>query len=111
MDEQLVQRLMTSLKCRRCGSRYGNCDIQVLGQREKMWLLSVHCPHCQKKGLLAVSLKPGPSRRPVTDLSPREVDHHAQLPPISPDEVLDLHLFLRSFHGDFSSTFPGDSTA
>jgi hypothetical protein len=111
MDEQLMQRLMTRLKCRRCGSRYRNCDIKVLGQREKMWLLSVHCPQCQNEGLLAVSLQSRPSRSPVTDLNPQEVDRYTLLPPVSPDEVLDLHLFLRSFNGDFTTTFTGDPAA
>ncbi|MDP7240119.1 MAG: hypothetical protein QGH72_02775, partial [Dehalococcoidia bacterium] len=92
-------------------SHYRSCDIKVLGQREKMWLLNVHCPQCQKEVLLAVSLKPLAARKPVTDLNPNEVRHHTQLPPVSPDEVLDLHLFLRSFNGDFSSTFTGDPPA
>lgn len=105
MDEQVVRRLMTSLKCRHCGGQYGSTNVKVLGQRKELWFLSVHCPHCQNEGLLALSAKKNRSHQPVTGLSPQERDRFAQLPPISADEVLDLHLLLRNFDGDFASTF------
>ncbi|MEE9203349.1 MAG: hypothetical protein V3U31_09160 [Dehalococcoidia bacterium] len=108
MDEQVVRRLMTSLKCRHCGSQYGSTNIQVLGQRKELWFLSVHCPHCQNEGLLALSVKKNRSPQPVTDLNPQEMDRFARLSTISTDEVLDLHLLLRDFDGNFAGTFAGE---
>lgn len=108
MDEQVVRRLMTGLKCRHCGSQYGRSNIQVLGQRKELWFLSVHCPHCQNEGLLALSVTKNRSPQPVNDLSPQELDRFAQLSPISADEVLDLHLLLREFDGDFAGAFAGE---
>ena len=108
MDEQVVRRLITNLKCRHCGGQYGSGDIQVLGQHKETWFLSAHCPHCQNEGLLALSVNRGHFRQLVTDLTPQEIGRTAQLPPISADEVLDIHLFLRDFDGDFTAAFPSE---
>jgi hypothetical protein len=108
VDEQVVRRLMTSLKCRQCGGQYGSGNIQVLGHRKELWFLSVYCPHCQNEGLLALSVRQNRSPQPVTDLTPQEINRYAQLPPISADEVLDMYLFLRDFDGDFLTAFAGE---
>ncbi len=105
MDERIIKQLMTTLKCRQCGGQYGSSNIQVLGQRKELWFLSVHCPHCQNEGLLALSAKRHSCPQPVSELNPQEADRFAQLSPISADEVLDLHFLLRDFDGDFTGTF------
>lgn len=105
MDEQVLRRLITNLKCRHCGGQYSTGNIQVLGQHKETWFVSAYCPQCQNEGLLALSVNRGHTRQPATDLTPQEVDRTSHLPPISADEVLDIHLLLRDFDGDFTAAF------
>jgi hypothetical protein len=40
-----------------------------------------------------------------SELSTEEAQAMAELPPISSDDVLDLHLFMQGFDGDFEMLF------
>jgi hypothetical protein len=42
---------------------------------------------------------------PLTDLTPDEAQDLSRLPPISSDDVLDIHVLLEGFDGDIEKLF------
>ncbi len=70
--------------CPVCGRSLKGCDIQVLSHEEERFHLQVTCGQCQ-----------------VTDSveAAAEVETAPTREPISVDEILDLHLYLKNFQG------------
>ena len=59
MEDRLIKKLMTSIKCESCGQNYEPYDVDVLGHREDMWFLRVLCSKCQTQCLVAAVVKEG----------------------------------------------------
>ena len=105
MEEKLIKRFMTSIKCSVCGQRYGVGDVKVLGHQEDLWFLNVSCSGCQTKCLVAAVIKAGKTPEVITDLAEAELDKFKEMDKLTADEVLDMHSFLKGFDGDFSQLF------
>ncbi len=105
MEEKLIKRFMTSIKCSVCGQRYEVDNIKVLGHQEDLWFLSVFCSACQTQCLVAAVVKEGRALKVTTDLTEAELDKFKKMDELTADEVLDMHSFLKSFDGDFSQLF------
>ncbi len=104
MEERLIKKLMTSMKCEECGQNYEAYNVDVLGHREDMWFLRVHCATCHTQCLVAAVVREEKASQEVNDLTDAEVDE-GQLETIKVDDVLDMHNFLIDFDGDFSQLF------
>jgi hypothetical protein len=52
-----------------------------------------------------VILLPTAEEIEISELSTDEAQAISELPPISSDDVLDLHLFMQDFDGDFELLF------
>jgi hypothetical protein len=105
MDENLIKKLLSNMKCTVCGRHYELANVNVLGHQENMWFLSVFCPACSSQGLVAAVIKEGKISEIVTELTEAERSKFANVPPIGADDLLDMHAFLKEFEGDFSSLF------
>ncbi len=105
MDEKLIKKLLSNMKCTVCGRHYEPANVKVLGHQENMWFLSVFCPACVSQGLVAAVIKEGKISEIVTELTEAERSKFANVPPIGADDILDMHTFLKEFKGDFSSLF------
>lgn len=106
MQERRIRKLMTTIKCSACGQNYESHDIEILGHRDELWFLRVHCAACQSKVLIAAVVKE--SKAPaVTDLTRAEVVKFHKEGTLAGDDVLDMHSFLKDFNGDFSELFDG----
>lgn len=107
MEERLIKKLMTSMKCEECGQNYESYNVDVLGHREDMWFLRVHCPTCHTQCLVAAVVKEEKVLEEVNDLTDAEMGEHNH-ETIVVDDMLDMHNFLIDFDGDFSRLFsPG----
>jgi hypothetical protein len=77
------------------------------GERERRWILSLHCLCCGTASLItaAVPNPPAISRESAipSELTLAERHACAQRTPISDEDVLDVHVYLRGFQGDLSS--------
>ena len=104
MEERLIKKLMTSMKCESCGQNYEVYNIDVLGHREDLWFLRVHCSACHTQCLVAAIVKEGRMPEAVTDLTETELDEFGD-GVIEIDDVLNMHHFLKGFDGDFSRLF------
>jgi len=105
MEEKLIKRFMTSIKCSVCGQRYEVDNIKVLGHQEDLWFLSVFCSACHTQGLVAAVVKEGKAPKVTTDLTEAELDKFKKMDKLTADEMLDMHSFLKDFDGDFSQLF------
>ena len=105
MEEKLIKRFMTSIKCSVCRQRYEVDNVKVLGHQEDLWFLSVFCSACQTQCLVAAVVKEGKAPKVTTDLTEAEWDKFKKMDKLTADEVLDMHSFLKSFDGDFSRLF------
>jgi len=102
MDHGFIKRLVATIKCGVCGQHYEGDNMKVLGHRDDLWFLSVFCPACRSQGLVAAVIKKGELPLPITDLNETEQVKFRGLGPVSGDELLDIHEFLKDFDGDFS---------
>lgn len=104
MEERRVRKLMTTMKCSACGQNYESHDIEILGHREELWFMRVHCAGCKSKVLIAAVVKE--SKVPVvTDLTRAEMVRFRKVGAVAGDDVLDMHSFLKDFDGSFSELF------
>jgi hypothetical protein len=105
VEENLIRKLITAIKCSLCGSRYDSGDIRVLGHKEDFWFLSASCNTCKTRSLVAVFVKDGKPPELVTDLTEEELSIFEDREDVTTDEVIDMHNFLKDFSGDFSCLF------
>jgi len=105
VEESLIKKLMTSVKCNVCGQRYQADSIDVLGHEENLWFLRVACPVCQTQYLMAAIIEEDRAPEVITDLSEVELDRFRNMDGITPDDLLDMHNFLKDFDGNFSRLF------
>ncbi len=104
MEERLLKKLMTSVKCESCGQQYEVYNIDVLGHREDLWFLRVLCSACHTQSLVAAIVKEGDLPEAITDLTRAELDESGDNV-IEANILLDMHNFLKEFDGDFSRLF------
>src|SRR5438132_14229576 len=103
--EQLIEHLTGDSHCPLCGAEYLQEGIGVLREDESRWILSVHC-HCCGTGSMITAAVPSHFYsvcQSKTELMPEELLSFCNVRPVSTDHVLDMHVYLRQFQGDFSS--------
>lgn len=105
MEENLVKRLMASIKCNICGQRYEVDDISIIGHEDDLWFLGVFCAACHTRYLVAAEIKEDIVSKVITDLNEAEPDSVGKVAGLTGDDVLDMHNFLKEFDGDFSRLF------
>jgi len=91
--------------CPVCGRSLKGCDIQVLSHEHERFHLQVTCAQCQVTFIVVLAIAGGAvedvdsvetaseAAASLADVGVREPD------PISVDEILDVHLYLKSFQG------------
>jgi len=105
----------------------------VLARRTEVWMVMISCVDCEQKDTYVVKFppqmqgrrrvtsyrlsKPSASRAPTPSTPlPQEPRHILpEIPetprpstPVNADDVLDMHLFLKNFDGNFQRLFPED---
>ena len=105
MRESLMKRLFSKVDCGVCGQRYDVSNIKVLDHEDGVWFLSVFCSSCGTQGLMAAVVREGRVAEVITDLTEAEYDCFAEREAVEMDDVLDIHIFLKEFDGDFAALF------
>lgn len=83
--------------CPVCGRSLKGCDVQVLSHEHERYHIQVTCAQCQVTFIVVLAIAGGAVEEiesVVEDAQPEPVAE-----PISVDEILDLHLYLKSFQG------------
>jgi hypothetical protein len=83
--------------CPVCGRSLKGCDVQVLSHEDERFHLQVTCAQCQVTFVVVLAIAGGA----VEEIgAPEKVEATEPAPePISVDEILDLHLFLKGYQG------------
>jgi len=105
MEENLIKRFATSIKCSVCGQHYEVDNVKILSHQEDLWFLRAFCSACHTQCLVAAAIKEGKAPKVITDLTEAELDKFKEMDKLTADEVLDMHSFLKGFDGDFSQLF------
>lgn len=85
--------------CPVCGRSLKGCDVQVLSHENERFHLQVTCAQCQVTFIVVLAIAGG-GVEAVETTTPEPVEEPAAAPePISVDEILDLHLYLKGFQG------------
>src|ERR1700751_4117602 len=92
--------------CPVCGRSLKGCDIQVLSHEQERFHLQVTCAQCQVTFIVVLAIAGGAVDEvdAVEAVSSELAATHAQATapdadPISVDEILDVHLYLKAFQG------------
>ena len=124
-QERIIRKLFTEKKCHHCGRGYDPAGVLVLARRSDVWMVMISCTACEQKDTFVVKFPPQlQGLRHVTSyriskppaemsLPPEAVEPPPTLPgmqetqpqPVNADDVLNMHLFLKHFNGDFQRLF------
>jgi hypothetical protein len=88
--------------CPVCGRSLKGCDVQVLSHEEERFHLQVTCVQCQVTFILVVAIAGGAVEEVESVESEVIEEPAAAREPISVDEILDLHLYLKNYQGTLS---------
>jgi hypothetical protein len=88
--------------CPVCGRSLKGCDVQVLSHEDERFHLQVTCAQCQVTFIVVLAIAGGAVEE-IESATSQDLEQGAEpLPvaePISVDEILDLHLYLKNFQG------------
>src|SRR5690349_21491234 len=88
--------------CPVCGRSLKGCDIQVLSHEEERFHLQVTCAQCQVTFIVVLAIAGGAVEEVESVATPAALAApvaESELEPISVDEILDVHLYLKTFQG------------
>ncbi|MFH1775220.1 MAG: hypothetical protein ABH839_00975 [Chloroflexota bacterium] len=105
MEDNLIKKLMTSIKCDVCGHCYGADDITVINRERDLWFLKAACSSCHTNCVVAVVIKEDRIPEAISDSVPTQPHPSRPSTPLTDNDQLDMHLFLRDFDGDFARLF------
>ena len=85
--------------CPVCGRSLKGCDVQVLSHEEERFHLQVTCAQCQVTFIVVLAIAGGAVEE-IEKAIPEPVgEPMVAAEPITVDEILDLHLYLKNFQG------------
>ncbi|MGP8079947.1 MAG: hypothetical protein ACLPVI_05490 [Dehalococcoidales bacterium] len=105
MEERIVKKLMTSVKCTGCGQKYEMRDVKILGNHEDLYFLQVTCSACHSRYLITAVINDKKNPDIVSDLTDEESAKFKNFGAPSTNDVIDMHTYLKDFDGDFSGLF------
>ncbi len=87
--------------CPVCGRSLKGCDIQVLSHEDERFHLQVTCAQCQVTFIVVLAIAGGAVEEvePVEAVEAPVPGAAALVEPVTIDEILDVHLFLKDFQG------------
>jgi hypothetical protein len=96
---------LASFACAACGEAYGQGHIRLIAQREELFFVDLSCDHCGSQAVAIVTIQidgdtatvEGGELVRVEETHP-DAGHDG--PPVSADDVLDVHDLLNDFQGD-----------
>jgi hypothetical protein len=120
-SEKQIKRIVLDRmeRCSVCHRGFEPDDVHVLSRKSDMWMLMVSCGECQARNFVAAVIGDGDAEeaqlalrrlgeehvRTRTDIEPEDDGEPGE--PVSVDDVIETHQFLRGFDGDFKALFSG----
>lgn len=99
-----IRTQLSGFNCSACGRPYRPSQIRVLAQREELFFVRLSCRGCGSHSVAIVTVQVDDSDSSTLEVGELEkVEQGGQ--PVTADDVLEMHAFLRDFDGDFRSLF------
>lgn len=95
---ELLKNLQNIMRCPSCGSIYNIDEMNFIGNKDGYLLLSMTCTSCALP--VWVNFFAGTQPKISTDLNVSELER-LSAEPISHDEVIEFHRFIKNFDGNF----------
>jgi hypothetical protein len=111
MDKSFMHQSLQMLHCPQCGNLYTDSEVGVLQESDTAILATITCGKCQYQSVVTLSL--GGANTPASlpsDLKAPEIGKFLNLEPISPDDLLDVHQYLKKTKGNFNQDLKTPST-
>jgi hypothetical protein len=119
--EKQIKRIVLDRmeRCSVCHRSFEPDDVQVLSRKSDMWMLMVSCGECHARNFVAAVIGDGDAEEAQLALRRLGEEHlrsrletvtEAEVEditsePVSIDDVLEVHEFLKGFDGDFRQLF------
>jgi hypothetical protein len=87
--------------CPVCGRSLKGCEVQVLSHEEERFHLQVTCAQCQVTFIVVLAIAGGAVEEIEKAIPEAVGEPMAAAEPITVDEIIDLHLYLKNFQGTF----------
>lgn len=126
-SEKQIKRIVLDRmeRCSVCHRGFETDDIRVLSRRADIWMMVVECTECHARNFVAAVLNdgdPNEAQLALRRLSQGDGEPDAAAgvgaagrrkktpaeppkPPVTTDDVLDMHEYLNGFDGDFQKLF------
>lgn len=108
-QEQKLKQLISSYRCHVCRRCFERDHVRLAARHKQLWIVSVRCSLCRNQQVFWIALKDDQGEGILHDVSDGESAGEDEalnaMPPVTSDDVLDMHEFLRSFNGDFHRLF------
>lgn len=111
-------------RCTVCHHTFAPEDIHIVSRKPDLWTMVVACAECNSRNFVAAVLGDGdPAQAQLAlrklseqgslseDDSPSDEPAPPAGDPVSVDDVLEMHRFLKQFDGDFSRLFRDGSAS
>jgi hypothetical protein len=85
--------------CPVCGRSLKGCDVHVLSHEDERFHLQVTCAQCQVTFTVVLAIAGGAVEEIENAAAEPASETVAPAEPISVDEIIDLHLYLKNFQG------------
>lgn len=105
-------------RCAVCHHTFAPDDIHIVSRKPDLWTMVVACTECHSRNFVAAVLGDGdPTQAQLAlrrlseqtaTIAPELSTNEPELPagePVSVDDVLEMHGFLKQFDGDFQRLF------
>ena len=95
---EIIRHIKHIIPCNICKHLFSNENIQVLSTFHNEWLFHFRCHNCKNQLLVHVII--------IHHLKKNNLNISVHnVAPISPNDVIDIHNFLKQFDGDFKKLF------
>ncbi len=106
---EFIQDQARYYKCPICGRNLRGCEIRILNKQDERFTVRVTCAACRVSLVVLLLIQSAKDETPpeaddelvIADVVSAEGPARAATDPIEAEEVLELHLLLRDFHGSF----------
>lgn len=105
MDETIIKKIISSIKCGSCGQNYHEDHIEIVEHNDELWFLKVFCSSCHVRCLVAAIIRENAQPEVITDLTQAEVEKFKNLEGVKDEDLLAMHDFLKDFKGDIPHLF------
>jgi hypothetical protein len=116
--ERQIKRIVLDRmdRCSVCHRPFAPEDVHILSRKPDVWMMLVQCTDCHSRSFVAALLGDGDPTAARMALQKLTAEH-AEMPvsddsapsasrrPITVDDVLEMHEFLKTFDGDFQKLF------